>query len=116
MPEYHDEKGKKYRTYFLYVIELDPAACRARGSPCQRASCDRIPVYVGQTFLTPRERFEQHKRGYKASRWVRRYGLHLRHRLAYPRGEIQSRGEAEKLERALASRLRKKGFCVYGGH
>jgi hypothetical protein len=47
MPEYYDETGRKYWTHVLYVVELDPAACSAPGSPCPRAPCDRVPVYVG---------------------------------------------------------------------
>ena len=32
-------------------------------------------LYVGSTGLTPDERYLNHKRGHKASRWVRRYGI-----------------------------------------
>jgi hypothetical protein len=115
MPEYRDENGKRYRTYFLYVVELDPAACEAPRS-CPRRPCNRVPVYVGQSFWTPEERFEQHKRGHHPSRWVERYGLHLRRRLVDPKGEIRGRDAAERAERALGRRLRAKGFCVYGAH
>lgn len=34
-------------------------------------------LYVGQTGLTPDERFLNHKAGHKSSKWVRRYGLGL---------------------------------------
>ena len=38
----------------------------------------RVPVYVGQTALAPSERFDQHRSGIGASRWVRKYGLHFK--------------------------------------
>jgi len=74
-----------------------------------------VPVYVGQTARSAQERFEQHTRGERASRWVKVYGVHLRPRLAFPRTEM-TRDEALVAERELGQRLRKKGFCVYGAH
>ncbi len=38
------------------------------GKPC---------VYVGMTGLSPDERFDKHKAGIRANRFVREYGLHL---------------------------------------
>jgi hypothetical protein len=74
-------------------------------------------VYVGQTSKTAQERFEEHKRGIrKGMGWVHRYGLHPRKRLVYPKREFPTSEEARTAERALATRLAKKGFCVYGGH
>jgi hypothetical protein len=34
-------------------------------------------LYVGLTGLTPDQRYLNHKSGYKASRWARRYGIGL---------------------------------------
>src|SRR5688572_23463106 len=34
-------------------------------------------LYVGLTGLTPDERYLHHKAGYKASKWVRKYGIGL---------------------------------------
>ena len=117
MPEYRDEEGRRQRTYVVYVVELDPAVCSAPRSPCPRDPCDRVPVYVGQTAKTAEERFQDHKQGRNAGRgWVRDYGLHLRKRLVFPKGELPERADAQKAERALLERLGKKGFCVYGGH
>jgi len=83
------EKGG--RQYRLYVIELaDSAGCRLRPHlPC---------VYVGQTADTPEERFAEHKRGHKASRVVRKYGLHLRPDLYGHIPAVSSRAEAERLD------------------
>jgi len=119
MPEYVDESGDRTWTYVVYVIELDPAACAKAHSPCGGANCGRIPVYVGQTSRTPQERFEQHKRGRRASLWVKRYGLHLRPRLYGAFGEM-TRDDALAAEAEQARRLRNRGggtkYCVYGGH
>ncbi len=37
--------------------------------------------YVGLTGLSPDERFQNHKDGYKANRYVKKYGKYLRRRL-----------------------------------
>ena len=67
----------------IYVIELDPAVLREKrfrdanpdfpgAKPC---------VYVGMSASLPAERFEQHKQGYKAARYVKKYGVRLKPRL-----------------------------------
>jgi hypothetical protein len=48
----------------IYVVLLELAA-------------DDYGLYVGLTGLTPEERFRNHKAGYKASKWVRKYGIGL---------------------------------------
>ncbi len=64
----------------LYVIDLQKAVLRKRafveanpdyvqGRPC---------VYVGLTFKTAEERFEEHKAGIHAARIVKRYGKRVR--------------------------------------
>ncbi len=118
MPEYVDENGHTRRTYLVYVIELDKEACADRRSPCEGARCGRIPVYVGQTYHTAEDRFAQHQGGVHASRFVRRYGIRLRPRLAGTFGEMPTRRESEAAERELMRRLRNRGggkrYCVYG--
>ena len=74
------------------------------------------PVYVGQTADTPAERFAEHLRGHRAARVVRSYGLRLRPRLSRNYGPYATREEAEAGEVRLADRLRRRGFCVFGGH
>jgi hypothetical protein len=73
------------------------------GMPC---------VYVGVSSLEPEERFEQHKRGYKACRFVKNYGEFLLPKLFQKLNPIPSEG-AEDRERELAQRLRKKGYAVW---
>ena len=97
------------RHYRVYVIELDPSACRGARSG---ATC----LYVGETADTPAERFAEHRRGHRASRVVKRYGVRLRpdiYRL-YPLA--RTREESRRLEAKVADRLRLQGFVVFGGH
>ena len=66
--------GSARRRYYVYVVELDDAVGPRRnpGYPS---------VYVGQSVVPPAQRLRQHKDGYRSSRYVRRYGKHLRPRL-----------------------------------
>ena len=101
----------------VYVVELDPAVReRAR---LQRLNPDADPekpcVYVGMTGLDPKERFENHRAGYRASSVVREFGIRLLpelseglSNLAY---ELALRAEAD-----LAAYLRQNGYFVAGGH
>lgn len=99
--------------YSVYVIELRPELCEKRG--CQPGD-GRPAVYVGQTADTPEERFAEHLRGYKAAPVVRDYGVRLRPRLYRNYGPYLTRAEAIAAEARLADRLRRRGFCVFGGH
>jgi hypothetical protein len=58
--------------YNLYVIELSPEVLgdvrfRAKNPVCR---ADKPCVYVGQTALTPPERFRQHADGHKSNRYA----------------------------------------------
>lgn len=98
----------------LYVIRLDRAVLLHRKFKEKNPQHDpRKPcVYVGMTHRTPEERFAQHKRGYKACRYVKKHGQDLipRH---YARFNPMTRTEAEQLEAALAHRLRRRGYAVW---
>ena len=96
------------RLYRIYVIELAPEAC-------PRGRKGRTCVYVGETADTPEERFAEHRRGYRASRIVRRYGLRLRPDL-YRGFVCLTRTQSRLLEAKVAARLREQGFVVFGGH
>lgn len=100
--------------YYVYVIELGPMACAGR------AACPgherRPPVYVGQSARTPEVRLQQHLDGHKAARIVRRHGIRLKPRLYRNYGPYSSRDGALRGESALAERLRRRGYCVFGGH
>ena len=71
--------------------------------------------YVGMTGLTPEERFQNHKAGYKAAGVVRRFGERLVPRL-YAHLNPMPYAKALQMEAVLADSLRKRGFVVYGGH
>jgi predicted GIY-YIG superfamily endonuclease len=71
--------------------------------------------YVGMTGLSPEQRFENHKSGYKSASVVRRCGERLVPRL-YAHLNPMPYAKALEMEVALAESLRKRGYQVYGGH
>ena len=78
-------------------------------------------LYVGMTSKMPKERFEQHKSGYRnkkghklASNIVHKYGLYLRPSL-YNHLDLMTKTEALKMEEQLALELRRKRFAVWYG-
>ena len=71
--------------------------------------------YVGMTGLSPEQRFENHKRGYKAAGVVKRCGERLVPRL-YEHLNPMPYAKAKDMEAILADSLRKRGFLVFGGH
>lgn len=89
----------------VYVVLLeDPRR------PC------RWGLYVGETSRDPDLRFDQHKTGYKASRWVNRFGVRLLPEVVEHLNPLK-RWEAIDLEEALAEAFRKAGVAwVEGGH
>ncbi len=78
-------------------------------------------LYVGMTSKTPKERFEQHKSGYRskkghklASNIVQKYGLYLRPSL-YNHLDLMTKTEALKMEERMALELRRQRFAVWYG-
>ena len=105
--------GKKKRPRNLYVITLDPEVLWRRefrhenpgyiqGMPC---------VYVGMTIHTPGDRFQQHKLGYRSSKYPRYYGIELALELmdGFDAGALPE----EEREAALADWLRRQGVAVW---
>lgn len=72
-------------------------------------------VYVGMTGLTPEERFENHKRGIKASSLVERYGIRLLPELFAHLNPMPYEA-AVQMEKDLTEDLRQAGYTVLGGH
>jgi len=103
---------KLSHTYYVYVIEV--RSCRGR-------SC-RTVYYVGQSGKTPEERLIEHQRGHRYCRgcterhYVRGDRMRLRHELFARYNPMTERDRAEAVEKWLASRLRKRGYEVVGGH
>ncbi|WP_419950528.1 hypothetical protein [Candidatus Palauibacter sp.] len=112
MPQKTDRPNKPVKN--LYVIWLDPAVLELKrfrnenpgyrqGKPCS---------YVGVTSHPPEIRFKQHIDGIKASRIVTRFGKRLQWKQFKRLNPIPA-AEAEKRERALAEKLRRKGWGVW---
>src|SRR5436190_16065804 len=101
-----DERSRSAPTYNVYVIELDPSL----------RTGEKPAVYVGETTRTPEERFEQHKAGYRSSKWVRKFGVRLRPRLYRSYNPIATREEAIAIEKRLGEKLAARGYTVFGAH
>jgi Uri superfamily endonuclease len=72
-------------------------------------------LYVGKTIRTPDERFQQHKEGYKASRYVKKWGVRLLPEL-FEHLNPMSAAEATEFEASIAEALKAAGVPTYGGH
>lgn len=102
-------------SFVVYVIELRDAACKRTECPARRAG--RPHLYVGETKNDPAARFAEHLAGgFTSASVVRKHGLRLRPRLAKDWGPYSTREESQAAEARLAERLRRKNFCVFGGH
>ena len=75
----------------------------------------KAAYYVGMTGLSPEQRFDNHKKGIKAARIVRRFGERLVPKL-YAHLNPMPYARAVEMETMLADSLRKRGFVVFGGH
>lgn len=91
----------KYQ-YYVYVFELNE---------------DPKYVYVGQSYLEPKERRLQHINGPHKSPAIRHCKIgKLRPDLYGRFNPISSRDKALEIEEQLAEELRSKGYNVEGGH
>jgi len=100
--------------YHVYVVELghqvlDESRFRKAnpgykpGKPC---------VYVGMTGLDPDVRFDKHKAGIQANRYVQRFGLRLLPEI-YQAYNPMSYDAARDMEVELAIDLREGGYGVW---
>ena len=89
----------------IYLILLDYADRRG----------DDHGVYVGMSRYSPAQRFDQHKAGIRAAGSVLKRGIEV---LTGPTLHLQhiKRGEAARIEAALAGALADAGIKVEGGH
>jgi hypothetical protein len=111
-------------TYCVYVIELSKKVF-SENRKFREANPQFNGVleclYVGMTSKTPKERFEQHKTGYRnkkgvnlSSSIVRKYGLYLRPSLyEHYNKKGLTREQALELEKKLSMELRKMGYAVW---
>lgn len=100
--------------YRIYVIRLESEVRKAKrfrvANPSAREDAECL--YVGMTICSAEERFDQHKRGYKACAFVRKYGKELASEL-FPGSELLPLEDAKKLEVDHAEYLRGQGYAVW---
>ncbi len=102
-------------TFSVYVIELDEAVCHR--TDCASRLSGKPHVYVGETSQTPEERFAEHLAGgFTSVPAVRNHGIRLRPRHYRNWGPYETREASRDAEARLAKSLRRRGFCVRGGH
>lgn len=109
--------------YRIYVIELRKKVY-TENSRFREANPQFNGVleclYVGMTSKTAKERFQQHKTGYRnksghklSSNIVEKYGSYLRPSLYNHIPLLNSREEALKMEAQLALELRRQRYAVW---
>jgi Uri superfamily endonuclease len=98
----HNKPGVKSR---VYIVLLKVTGKKRSG----------YALYVGKTIRKTEERFQQHKEGYKASRYVKKWGIQLLPDL-FEHLNPMSAVEATELEVSIAEALKKAGVPTYGGH
>lgn len=109
--------------YRIYVIELSKRVF-TENAKFREANPQFNGVleclYVGMTSKTPKERFEQHKTGFRnkkghklSANIVEKYGTYLRPSLYNHIDPMPSRAEALKMEKILAMELRRKRYAVW---
>ena len=101
--------------YNVYVIKLDKEVLKSKKFRERNPHLNprRACFYVGQTTHDPVTRFKQHKQGYKANSYVKRYGIRLVWRKFQRYNPIETRKDAEHVERWLTNKLREKGHGVW---
>jgi hypothetical protein len=100
--------------YNVYVVELEPEVFTHRKFREANRGCDKPKacLYVGMTARTPDERFDNHKDGYKACRYVKKYGKWLVPRM-YEKYNPLTYDDACAMELELADLLRHEGYAVW---
>jgi len=105
--------SKKKKARNLYVITLDPEVLwRREFRQANLSYIDGMPcVYVGMTIHVPGDRFQQHKLGYRSSKYPRKFGIELT--LELMDGFDASVWPLAEREAALADWLRQQGIAVW---
>ena len=109
--------------YRIYVVELSKRVY-TKSSKFRAANPQFNGVleclYVGMTSKSPKERFEQHKSGYRnkkgykiSSNIVEQYGLYLRPSLYMHIDPFITREDALTAEKEIALELRRAGYAVW---
>jgi hypothetical protein len=102
------------RRYHVYVVELSKDVLYERRF--RKANPDYVDgktcVYVGMTGLDPDLRFDKHKAGIQANRFVQKFGLRLLPELYEVYNPMPYDG-ARDMEVELAIALREQGYGVW---
>ena len=102
--------------YSVYVVELADTVWNSPGF--RKANPDhelsKPLVYVGMTGLDPDLRFDRHKAGVQANRFVREHGLRLLPQLYAVYNPMPYHGACE-MEVELGIALREQGYGVWQG-
>jgi hypothetical protein len=100
--------------HHVYVVELDDRVWNEgrfrRANPDHRLGMPL--VYVGMTGLDPDLRFDKHKAGLQANRYVQQYGLRLLPSLYEVYNPMPYQAACE-MEVELAIALREAGYAVW---
>ena len=102
--------------YSVYVVELSAEVWNSPRFRKANPGHDILKpcVYVGMTGLSPDVRFDKHKAGIQANRFVQRFGLRLMPELYAVYNPMPYDG-ARDMEVELAIGLREKGYGVWQG-
>jgi hypothetical protein len=109
------KKARRYH-YSVYVVLLSRDVLYER----KFVKCnpnyypDKPCVYVGMTGQSPDVRFDKHKAGFKANRFVKKYGQRLMPEL-YEFYNPMPYDAALDMEIELAIHLREQGYGVWQG-
>jgi len=109
--------------YKVYVVELNKKVY-SENTKFREANPQFNGVleclYVGMTSKTPKERYKQHKTGYRnkkgiklSANIVQKYGMYLRPSLYNHIASVKTRAEALKIEENLALDLRRERYAVW---
>ncbi len=98
----------------IYVVRLHQDVLKSKKFRDENPDYDpkKPCVYVGLTGLRPEERLQNHKSGYKACKFVKKFGQGLIPDL-YEHYNPMPYRRACVMERKLAERLRRRGYAVW---
>jgi hypothetical protein len=110
----NEERLPRSFHYHVYVVELArDVLYEPRFRKCNPGYVTGKPcVYVGMTGLDPDVRFDKHKAGIQANRYVREFGLRLLPELYACYNPMPYEG-AREMEVELAIALREQGYGVW---
>ena len=101
--------------YYVYVVLLSDDVLNQPKFRKANPDCDvqKPCLYVGMTGLDPDTRFDNHKAGHKANKYVQEFGLELMMGHVDDLTQPMSYEDAKYLEVDVAIRLRNQGYAVW---